>query len=196
MSDMQRILIADATPTQLSKFATEYLSLPNCNLQKGKIVLAENIRASGYDRDYIELPHEAPTNMPAAMPNPADSETYVKPSGNGGATDADRKAEEYVVIQIAPGDPNDPGANRPVFVSVNTRGIYIPVGDDVCVKRKFYTALRRAIKSQPVLRDGKIVGSRDVPLHSVSFVRDATQADIDGIKQSAEKHREMAAQYA
>lgn len=120
---MQKIAIADASAKQLADYAETVLGIEGVDYRLGKAKIEEKMRATMYDKDYIEVPEEE-TKIQRIEP----------PSGEG--------ERRMAVVFIHNSDK--PGGTEPVPVAVNGRQMFIPRGQECTIPWEYYHALNNA----------------------------------------------------
>lgn len=156
------VRLADATIEEMREFATETLGLdlsPNPNTK------ADTIRAriaEAWDKPEITV----------------KSRADVGPAPQGQAVDeAPAGGEPMVTLEIARTD--DVEGSQPVWVAVNGRGMWIPRGERVTVKHRYYEVLKNAVRRVgEQQRSGEIVW-REVQSYSFSVVTMPTEQEIE-----------------
>jgi hypothetical protein len=164
---MARISIHAADTEQLRQFARlQNLAVsPNPNTSREKILSV--IEQAGFSE--IDVPDEA---MPAATePAPA-------PQAKQTGAPSDHTGTPYVEVLIERED--SVGGDRPVFLSVNGRGLLVARGKPQRIKYPYYEALRNAVKTvfDNTPETGETL-SRDVPAYNWRVLRMPEQAQID-----------------
>lgn len=156
---MARKKIEDATLDELMAFATNDLNLDvDASADRDQLVELISSASSRTTIDVADAPENAPS--PAQIVQPASTAKPVAESK------ADPNEAEMVEITIQASQ--DPKGNEPLYVGVNGSGIFIPRGQRVKIKRKFYDALNNAVgDSFAVGEDGRIGIATEV--HSYPF---------------------------
>jgi hypothetical protein len=120
---MQKIAIADASAKQLADYAETVLGIEGVDYRLGKAKIEEKMRATMYDKDYIEVPdEEAPIQRidPTVIPG------------------ARRMATIFIHNQ------DKAGGTEPVPVAVNGRQLFIPRNQEATIPWEYYHALGNA----------------------------------------------------
>ena len=165
MSDTE-VKISEATADQLREYGRLYLGLAFTDTTPAEKMRAEIAKATQKDTIIIVSPAprgQARADLPKriAKPDPSNLEDSEEP--------AEDRGEQLVRILIQRTD--EPGGDRPVFVSVNGIAIWIARGKTHEVKRKYVEALDHAVKivyDQEEV-DGKPVGRTAREAHTYPF---------------------------
>lgn len=120
---MQKIAIADASAKQLADYAETVLGLDGIDYRLGKAKIEEKMRATMYDKDYIEVPDEEPKIQ------------RIEPQVTVGER---RMATIFIHNQ------DKAGGTEPVPVAVNGRQMFIPRNQEATIPWEYYHALNNA----------------------------------------------------
>lgn len=146
---MKTININEATGPQLISFAQNVLNIEGIRPSMSKDEMRAKIRLSGYDKDTIEVEDASPVKQ-------------ASPEGE--------QAEEKMVTIIIPSD-DKAGGDQPVWVSVNTKGMYIPRDQECRIPARYEEALRHAVRDvYKPLEGGGLSEPKKVPSYSYSRV--------------------------
>ncbi|TPN11724.1 hypothetical protein [Mesorhizobium sp. B2-1-2] len=120
---MQKIAITEASAKQLADYAETVLGIEGVDYRLGKAKIEEKMRATMYDKDYIEVPdEEAPIQR-------------IDPPVTPGAR---RMATIFIM------NTDKAGGTEPVPVAVNGRQMFIPRNQEATVPWEYYHALNNA----------------------------------------------------
>lgn len=178
MSDKIRVPLADATPEQMREFATERLGLqlgPNPNIKP------ETLRAkiaAKWDLPDIDVrADQAGPPKGDQIGNPPVNHEFDQLTGGGVAPGGN---DPLVRIEIAPQE--GPGGDQPVFVAVNNRAIWLPRGEPIRVKYKYFEVLKNAktrIGEQIAEKDGGGIRWKDIQSYPFTVLEMPPQAEIN-----------------
>lgn len=130
MSKTKQVPLADATNKQLRTFASSHLGLPLGSNVMTDRKLRAMIQEAAWDKPYVLVP--------------ADEGVEVEPRPAAAAPEPQLGAEPYVKLLITVTEEDD--GRDMVFVGVNGRAIYLPRGEEISVKYRYYLALKNAQK--------------------------------------------------
>lgn len=147
---MKTILISAATATQLASFASINLGLP-ADYREGTATLVAKIRATGYDKDSIEVEDDSGTVAPKS------------------AVAAQPAEKDKVTVLISASEA--PGGSDDVFAAVNGSGMLIPRGKPVSIPYRYYEVLKNAVSTvYDPLPNGGMSEPRQVPQYPFSVI--------------------------
>ena len=142
----KQVPLPEASNKQLRTFATAHLGLPLGPGPMSNKQLIAKIQGAAWDKPHIIVPIDEAAEVedrPAAAP-PAETKLGEEP---------------YVKLLIAQTEEED--GKEHVFVGVNGRAIYLPRGEEISVKYRYYIALKNAQK-QITDQRGEGVHTEDV----------------------------------
>jgi len=131
MLKTKTILLADATKDEMQRFAVEHLGFQ----RSPNTILEETLRAkiaAAWDKEEITI---------------IVQDDAAAQSSEQAATQASEAVDddEFVTINIA--KTEEDGGDQPVWASVNGRGMWIPRGEDVRVRKCYEHVLGNAIRT-------------------------------------------------
>ena len=169
---MKLIQISEATPTQLSQFATESLGLPNCPPSLGAAKLVAKIREA-HEGDTISLPDEF--DPPSAPSGVVSGASMIPPTGVRAAVKGDAitskdgidRRKVKLMIPIS----KEPGGARPVEVAVNGVLMRLTRGIEIEIPYPYFEALQNAKERTPVVdENGTPIAWTDSHLYPHNFL--------------------------
>lgn len=140
----KKVAIGDATHNDLFVFVTTELGITEIKPEATLLELRAKANAAGFtDKHKINAvavvePVEAGSSKTVTVPVERDT-VSASPSAPESDEDYD---EQFMVITIARSEK--PGGDRPVYAGCNGKGIWLPRGEPIKVRRKFVNVLEDA----------------------------------------------------
>jgi hypothetical protein len=143
MTATKKVALGDASRAELYQFVTVHLGI-----QVGDSATRDQLRTKAAEAGFSDkhkidaiATDEAATKP--AQPTEVLASDKATPAGPNPDIEVEDPAEQYMVIQVQRSEL--PGGDDPVFASVNGRGIWLPRGEPIKVKRKYVEALDHAV---------------------------------------------------
>lgn len=132
MLKTKTILLADATKDEMQRFAIEHLGFQ----RSPNTILEETLRAkiaAAWDKEEITI----------IVQDEGTHQSVGQSAEN--APEAVKTDDEFVTINIS--KTEEDGGDQPVWASVNGRGMWIPRGEDVRVRKCYEHVLENAVRT-------------------------------------------------